>query len=136
MRKRAISSITKIITHCSASDHPDHDNIDVIRRWHVEENMWDDVGYHYFIPKSGELEAGRDILYQGAHTLGENEDSIAICLSGMRNFTPSQFVRLGSLVELLSDYVGTRLPVYPHNYFTDRKTCPNFDCYLFEKRST
>jgi N-acetylmuramoyl-L-alanine amidase len=119
-----------IIIHCSDSDIPSHDNIATIRKWHVDENKWRDVGYHFFIRKSGELEYGRPIWESGAHAKGYNRNSIGICLSGSVKFTAPQFDMLKEICLELSDQYG--IPFYnivPHSAVTSGKTCPNFNLY-------
>ena len=54
-----------------------------IRRWHLERG-WAEIGYHFVIRKSGDLEIGRSLEYQGAHCLGINDQSIGVCCSGMK----------------------------------------------------
>ena len=54
--------VDQVFLHCSASDVPAHDNLETIRRWHLDRG-WRDVGYHYFIRKDGTLERGRDIEF-------------------------------------------------------------------------
>lgn len=121
--------LKKIIVHCSDSDKPEHDNIGEIRRWHLIRG-WDDVGYHFFITKNGNIEKGRDVSIAGAHTKGHNHDSIGICLSGKKTFTNDQFISLGMLLQVLFFEYGD-MKIYPHNAFNRLKTCPNFDSVLF-----
>lgn len=118
--------INKIIVHCSASDKPEHDHIDIIKHWHIARG-WRNVGYHFFIRKNGEIQEGRPIEQIGAHTYGYNSDSIGICLSGLTNFRPAQFQALRDLVENLNATLGTLIIPTPHNKYTTNKTCPNFD---------
>ena len=42
-------TVDRVFIHCSDSDWKHHDDISVIRKWHVDENGWGDVGYHYFM---------------------------------------------------------------------------------------
>ena len=120
--------INKIIVHCSDSDIAAHDNIETIYQWHVIENGWSDVGYHYFIQSSGNLQKGRDNTRPGAHVRGHNQDSIGICLHGKNNFTEAQFVSLRNLIQgMLRDFNLTIFDVYGHRDFDNSKTCPNFD---------
>jgi len=120
--------INKIIVHCSDSDIAAHDNIETIYQWHVIENGWSDVGYHYFIQSSGNLQKGRDNTRPGAHVRGHNQDSIGICLHGKNNFTEAQFVSLRNLIQgMLRDFNLTIFDVYGHRDFDNHKTCPNFD---------
>ena len=118
-------NITKIIIHCSDSDIAAHDDISVIREWHLKRGF-NDVGYHYFITNGGRLQYGRSIGDVGAHTRGHNHDSIGICLHGRNEFHPAQFGTLRKLLASL-DFAIRVKDVYGHRDFDSRKTCPNFD---------
>ena len=120
--------INEIILHCSASDSPEHDDIRVIRLWHLKRG-WSDVGYHYFIRKNGVLEKGRDEKIVGAHCKGRNRKSIGICLHGLEKdkFTKEQFRTAGKLVGILLDkYNLTKDDVSPHNKYSS-KSCPVYN---------
>jgi N-acetyl-anhydromuramyl-L-alanine amidase AmpD len=118
--------ITKIILHCSDSDHAHHDNIKTIREWHIERGF-SEVGYHYFIRKSGDLEIGRELEIVGAHARGHNHHSVGICLSGRHKFAEIQFQMLAAIVMRLMDKFNLRpSDIYLHNELDNGKTCPNF----------
>lgn len=129
--------IKLIIIHCSDSDVPDHDKIETIRRWHTLRNFigpdgvsgtHDDVGYHYFIRKSGEVEKGRREEDVGAHVKGNNANSIGICLSGKEKFTKMQFDALEVLlIDLLGRYDLDQTAILAHYELDPNKTCPNFN---------
>jgi len=136
--------INKIIIHCSASDFG---NAQRIREWHLE-NGWSDIGYHYVINngkvfkddkinqrvQDGFIEKGRDDSIVGAHTQGQNSNSIGICLIGNKDFTKEQFNSLDTLLDsLLKAYNLTKNDVYGHYNFSS-KTCPNFDVQEFMKK--
>ena len=74
-----------VVIHCSDSDIKAHDNIETIRGWHVNERNFSDIGYHYFIDKSGAVHSGRSEDTVGAHVKGHNSGSLGICLSGRGN---------------------------------------------------
>ena len=74
--------IDRIIIHCSATNFSSDATIDDIRRWHIEENGWSDIGYHYVIERNAALMKGRPIERVGAHAKGYNATSIGICLMG------------------------------------------------------
>ena len=117
--------IRRVIIHCSDSDVPSHDDISVIRRWHVEERGWSDVGYHFFIRSTGEIQRGRPIEHQGSHCAGHNADSIGICLHGRKHFTVDQFASLRRLCKVLLAE-NNSLTFHGHCEFSP-KSCPNFD---------
>lgn len=45
-------------------------------------NGWEGIGYQFFITKDGVINRGRPESAEGAHTKGENNHSIGICLEG------------------------------------------------------
>ncbi len=116
--------INKVFIHCSDSDYSHHDNIETIRKWHVEERGWSDVGYHYFIRNDGTIENGRPIDKIPAAQSGHNTGSIAICLSGKDVFTEKQFTALRELCRQLNN----KYKVTFHGHCeVSSKTCPNFE---------
>ena len=123
--------INEIIIHCSDSNVKAHDNIETIRKWHVEERGWSDIGYHFVITRDGHVHIGRPIERAGAHCKGRNGCSIAICLTGKDYFLERQYVALEALVCGLK--VGYDLPASRINghYSFSSKTCPNFDVEKF-----
>ena len=70
-----------IIIHCAATKPSMDIGYQEIRKWHVEDNGWDDVGYHFIIRRNGKYEKGRPEGYSGAHAPSHNSRSIGICLS-------------------------------------------------------
>lgn len=125
--ERDLKTIKKIVLHCSDSDYPEHDSIDVIEAWHKQKG-WKMVGYHYYINRKGHIAEGRPLTMTGAHCSGNNMDSIGICFGGKTQFYESQF-RMGLFLlnKLMRQFGLTRKDIYPHNYFVPMKTCPNFD---------
>lgn len=122
-----------LVIHCSATRADQEITAEHIRRWHVDDNGWSDIGYHWVIERDGKLQHGRHAQSQGAHVRGHNHESIGICLVGgidqhgnpEDNFTPEQWLVLEMLIEVLQ----VRYPaaqVVGHYYFTPYKTCPNF----------
>ncbi|TLX78397.1 hypothetical protein E9993_01580 [Labilibacter sediminis] len=108
-----------LVVHCSDSDYKTHDDISVIRKWHVEERNFVDVGYHFFIKKDGTIQKGRKLKVNGAHCRGINSKSWGVCLSGKSNsFTQAQMKALEQLTIQLSDRI--RL-VDQHSAFDAKK---------------
>lgn len=122
--------IDKIVVHCSDSDHDYHDNVESIRKWHVDERGWSDIGYHYIITKDGCVHKGRDAQITGAHCSVVNKGSLGICLTGKKKFSKEQKESLKMLVRELNFIHDLQNEhVFPHNFFDTGKTCPNFDIY-------
>jgi hypothetical protein len=128
--------INRIVIHCA--DTPADMDIGAaeIRRWHVEENGWKDIGYSHVIRRNGVIELGRDLDGDGdvldevgAHVAGFNTGSLGICLVGGKggaNFTREQWASLESLIgSLLALFPGAQ--VCGHRDLDKGKTCPNFD---------
>ena len=73
--------VNKIIIHCTATVEGNNVSAGTIRQWHLRRG-WSDVGYHYIIGIDGEIQSGRSVQMQGAHTRSFNEDSIGIAYVG------------------------------------------------------
>lgn len=125
--------IKEIYIHCTATQAKSDIDIDWLRRLHTKERGWRDVGYHYLIKRSGEVQKGRDDAVVGAHVSGHNSKSIGIALAGgvdadlqpENNFTNEQFTALVSLLkELIKLYPG--VVIRGHNEVSS-KACPSFD---------
>ena len=122
-----------IVIHCAATKASMDIGLTEIRKWHVQDNGWRDVGYHYIIRRNGEVELGRSNRDTGAHAAGYNHKSISLCMVGgmaednsaEANFTPQQWTALLDLIKQLkiqypeADVIG-------HNEISE-KECPSFD---------
>lgn len=126
--------IDKIIVHCSATREGQHIDVDTIRDWHVNGRGWSDIGYHYVIYLDGTVHPGRPIERSGAHTKGQNSNSIGICYIGgvetdgktpKDTRTPEQKAALDNLLFVLTD-IFTNTTIHGHNEFA-AKACPSFD---------
>lgn len=114
-----------IVIHCSDTENGD---VKSIRKYHIEVNGWDEIGYHYVILPDGTIEIGRPPDQIGAHVYGRNKDSLGICLIGKDRFTLKQFLSLRRLLDTLKGIYGVGISgVYCH-YELDAKgkSCPNF----------
>ena len=87
--------VREIIIHCSATPpgwmagRSAADKVAAIRRWHIEDRGWSDIGYHWVIDRDGTLVRGRPETVVGAHTQGHNTGSIGICLDSAQHFIPN-----------------------------------------------
>lgn len=125
-------AVHTLFVHCSASDRPEHDDVAVMRDWHVNGNGWSDVGYHYYVKRDGTIQPARPLeKTPAAQGDGHNAGTIAICFGGLTKskFTTEQFRAGAAMVRAISEAYGDRgvkirvrghREVYP-------KECPVFD---------
>lgn len=127
--------IKAIIVHCSASKNNIDIGVDEIRRYHMKEKGWSDIGYHYVIRLNGTREKGRCVLKAGAHCVGYNAHTIGVCYVGglsqsgdkVDTRTEEQKKELNKLLtELVEIY---HCPIVGHHFFNKHKECPCFDAY-------
>lgn len=135
-------TIKKIIIHCSATPVGEDFTVDDIRRWHVKGNGWKDIGYHFVIYRDGSVHLGRKLEEAGAHTSGQNANSIGICYIGgcapdgktpRDTRTLPQRDALYNLVkELKHQYPDAT--IHGHREFA-AKACPSFDVQKWVKEN-
>jgi len=116
-----------IVIHCS--DTPDEREVEAkeIKKWHVEERGWEDIGYHFVIRRNGLIEVGRDFVSQGAHAKPVNKTSLGICLVGRSEFDERQFESLRDLVQLILRLFPDCKVVGHSDVDPKKPKCPNFD---------
>lgn len=106
-----------------------------VRRWHMQDRGWFDIGYHFVIDRNGTIAHGRDVSRVGAHTQGHNAGTIGIALFGgfgsaatdrfRDHFTPEQDRALRGLIDKLRAQYGP-LALSGHNQWA-AKACPGFN---------
>ena len=105
-----------------------------IRRCHINDKGWADIGYHYVIRLNGFIERGRAEWRQGAHCVGHNRHSIGVCYVGGldQNGNPSDTrtpaqrrAMLTLLKELTQKY---HCEIHGHNEYST-KACPCFNAF-------
>ncbi len=120
----------KIIIHHSLTRDSETVSWGAIRRYHMIELGWLDIGYHWGIERVGdyyEILKGRSMDWNGAHTWGQNRTSIGICCVG--NFDeeiPSRalIAKLDNLLAWLVSLYGISYScIFGHRNFSP-KTCP------------
>lgn len=134
--------IEHIILHCAYTPPSMDIGVAEIREWHVRDNGWTDIGYHYVIRRSGAVESGRAETQQGAHTKGYNMHSLGICLVGGKreddkapdcNFTAPQWAALARLVrDIMAKHPGAK--VAGHRDYDAGRACPTFDAVAWAAR--
>ncbi len=137
---RALYLITEIILHCADTrpdwmeGHPLVEKVAEIRRWHVQQRGWRDIGYHWVIDRDGAVAPGRAETEIGAHVEGHNRGTIGICLIGgyganaddqfESNFTPAQAAAVMRLIGEIKRRTAIQ-KVSGHNDYA-AKACPGF----------
>jgi len=130
-----------VVVHCTAT-RPEwwktrtlNQKVAEVKRWHVEENGWRDIGYHYLIDRDGKVAKGRHVAQVGAHCRGFNKTSIGIALFGghgsaetdkfSEHFMPEQDDALRRLIKSLQEHHGD-MAIIGHNEKA-AKACPGFN---------
>jgi N-acetyl-anhydromuramyl-L-alanine amidase AmpD len=124
-----------IVVHCTDTPPTMDIGVEEIRRWHVEENGWTDIGYHYVIRRDGTVEEGRPLARPGAHAKGFNHNSVGIAYVGGKgknggrqdNRTRAQTESLFRLIQDLQErFPGAGL-IGHRDLKGVKKACPCFD---------
>lgn len=124
-----------VVVHCSATPPRMDIGREQIRKWHVEERGFSDVGYHWIIRRNGTIEAGRPPWAVGAHARGHNHESLGVCLVGGTdeqgtpefNFTRAQMEALQNLLTGLT-IAYPSVAVLGHRDLPEvHKACPSFN---------
>lgn len=125
--------IDKIIIHCTETPENRDVSVQDLRDWHIKDNGWSDIGYHFFIDLQGVVHKCRPIERIGAHTKGYNKNSIGVAYAGGmdKEMKFSKDTRTDnqkeSLVNLLCDLKKIyNAKIYGHRDFF-KKDCPSFD---------
>ena len=144
--------VTEVILHCAdtrpdwMAGHPLVEKVAEIRRWHVQQRGWRDIGYHWVIDRDGAVAPGRQETEIGAHVEGHNRGTIGICLLGgygadatdlfEKNFTAAQDRAIRSLITVIRSRSSIKR-VSGHNQHA-AKACPGFwvsTWHQFEKET-
>lgn len=128
--------ITEFIIHCAATKPSMDIGAAWIRKIHVNQNKWKDIGYHFVIRRDGSVENGRPVDQVGAHCEGHNTGTIGICMVGgisetgrsENNFTPAQFTAVQELIFKLKEQFPAVIKLSGHNDYAN-KACPSFNVH-------
>jgi N-acetylmuramoyl-L-alanine amidase len=92
-----------IVVHCAATRPSMDIGFKELTLMHLARGFFE-IGYHAVIRRDGVIEEGRDIGKPGAHAVGFNQCSVALCMVGgvteddvtvaENNFTEEQFASL------------------------------------------
>jgi N-acetylmuramoyl-L-alanine amidase len=132
--------VTEIILHCAdtrpewMAGRPLTEKVAEIRRWHIEQRGWRDIGYHWVIDRDVAVAPGRPETEIGAHVEGHNAGTIGICLLGgygakaddlfEKNFTAGQKAAALKLIAQIKGRTAIS-KISGHNDYA-AKACPGF----------
>lgn len=134
-----MSKWKEIIIHHSATpaDFP----ICSIRKYHIENKGWDDIGYHFLIQKiRADYEAicGRPLNVAGAHCVGHNSTGIGICLVGNYHEEKPDVMMIEKLIgkcaELCDQYDIPPVNIHAHSDYAST-LCPGKNIDLGKVRT-
>jgi len=129
--------INKIVIHCTATPEGREHDVADITRWHKARGF-NTIGYHFLIHIDGTIERGRSIKKSGAHTSGQNQDSIGIAYVGgmAKDMSKAKDTRTtaqkDSLIKLMIKLIykyNADMQIFGHRDFSP-KACPSFDAKL------
>jgi hypothetical protein len=132
--------VDEIVLHCSATprewmrEKTFRERFEEIRRWHMKDRGWRNIGYHWVIDRDGKILPGRTESEIGAHVVEKNAGTLGICLIGGHgsssrdrfedHFTAAQDAAARSLIDEIR--VRTRIArISGHNEYA-KKACPGF----------
>ncbi len=132
--------VTEIILHCAdtrpdwMAGRPISEKVAEIRRWHVQQRGWRDIGYHWVIDRDGTVAPGRRETEIGAHVENHNRGTLGICLLGgfgasaddlfEKNFTGAQAAAVKRLISEIKWRTEIER-ISGHNDYS-AKACPGF----------
>jgi len=130
---KRLNAVDGIVLHCSDTEDGPRPNWEAIRRYHIEVNGWQDIGYHFVVERINGVVMvvqGRSPKFEGAHCAaqGRNRDTIGVCVVGDFDDNPPDEELYRKVVELLAFLCFTwHLPassVRGHGELDPRKSCP------------
>lgn len=122
-----------IVIHTSAMENA---SFEAVKKYHIEERGWDDIGYHFYIEKNGRIKRGRDENIVGSHcrAASMNFKSLGICFEGHHDYeewTQDQETSFDYLcLKLMDKYNIPKENIIGHREAYDmegikrKKTCP------------
>lgn len=118
--------IQQLVVHCSDTPNDREVTAEDIHQWHKDRG-WSGIGYHAVIRRSGEVEQGRPLYWEGAHAWGHNRYSLGVCLVGRDDFTGAQWLALEGLLLAWNAQFPDAEVVGHCDIDISGKTCPNFN---------
>lgn len=127
--------VNLLVVHCSATRCDRDFPLEALERSHKQRGFAG-IGYHFYITRDGEIHVCRPVHQMGAHAVGWNDKSIAVCYEGGldETGTPADtrtWAQKCALMDLLRqlkvDYPHARILGHRQLSPYIRKSCPCFD---------
>lgn len=122
---------TRIVLHHSATPDGRTLSTAAIRRYHIQERGWQDIGYHVVIERvedAVEGILGRPLGQPGAHAPGANSDSLGVCLVGDFDRAAPEHAFLRAAARIVAGAaLAFAIPldrIVGHRDVTAGRTCP------------
>ncbi len=121
-----------VCVHHSLTKDSKTSSWEAIRKYHIETNGWQEIGYHFGIEDvngSVKLRIGRPTDQAGAHALGLNSTHLGICIIGNYDIiAPSEdyLVTLGLVIADLARFYKFPINTTTIKYHNEvsHKSCP------------
>ena len=121
--------VNKVYLHCSANDNEAYYGPylkEFIRKIHVDDNKWSDIGYNLMIDRPGRILMGRSLERTPAAQKGHNTGSISIMVHGLETFTGESMETLTMLCNEINEAYNGKVSFHGHNEVSN-KECPVYD---------
>lgn len=100
----------------------------LLRKWHVIERGWSDIGYHKIIYPDGKIDTARKLSKKPASIKWHNRGAIAICLWGNFDKDVIKAKQYSALITLTKDYMEQfnlkASDIIFHRDINTKKSCP------------
>jgi hypothetical protein len=109
-----------------------------IEKKHMDEQSWDDVGYHFLIQPDGKIHEGRYLTFKGSHVEKANTGKIGILIMGDFEHqlwdsddepTDAQITAAKSLINTLKGAFPTVTKLGGHRDYKAGTECPGGELY-------
>ena len=125
-----MSRWTQIVIHHTAGQDRSELDVEALRRYHVQERGWSDIGYHWVVERVGETwqaVMGRPMNRAGAHVRGHNLYSVGVAFVGdfmVEPPPPGQLIVGARLVAGLRESLGLKVDDIKQHGWLGNTKCP------------
>ena len=129
-----MKEVLYIVLHCTSTRPSQRMTVEDIDRLHKARG-WQQIGYHWYVDREGNIHEGRKEQYAGAHVRHYNQHAIGVCYEGGidekgRYADTRTSAQKASLWFLLKDLKESypKAKIVGHRDFPNvRKECPCFN---------